>query len=46
MLPIDSVALDRLQQLYPERTVIGIDSQNLYENGGMIHFVTHQQPVE
>jgi agmatine deiminase len=25
--------------------VIGIDVRNLYENGGMIHCVTQQQPA-
>ncbi len=30
--------------LYPRRTVVGIDARNLYENGGMIHCVTQQQP--
>jgi agmatine deiminase len=41
----DSVALNQLRQLYPNRTVIGIDVRNLYENGGMVHCVTQQQPV-
>jgi agmatine deiminase len=40
----DSVALNQLQQLYPNKTVIGIDVRNLYENGGMVHCVTQQQP--
>jgi agmatine deiminase len=42
----DSVALNLLQQLYPNKTVIGIDVRNLYENGGMVHCVTQQQPAE
>ena len=41
----DQVANDLIQELYPERTVIGVDVRNLYENGGMIHCVTQQQPV-
>ena len=44
--PNDAVANAIIQALYPNRTVIGIDVRNLYENGGMIHCVTQQQPVE
>lgn len=40
----DAVANQILQQLYPTKTVVGIDVRNLYENGGMIHCVTQQQP--
>jgi agmatine deiminase len=43
--PNDIVAKNILQALYPTRTVVGIDVRNLYENGGMIHCVTQQQPV-
>ncbi len=43
--PNDATALSILQGLYPNRTVIGIDVRNLYENGGMVHCVTQQQPV-
>ena len=42
--PNDSIANDIIQTLYPNRKVIGIDVRNLYENGGMIHCVTQQQP--
>ena len=42
--PNDAVANAMIQQLYPTRTVVGIDVRNLYENGGMIHCVTQQQP--
>ncbi len=42
--PNDAVARDVLQQLYPDRTVIGIDVRNLYRWGGMVHCVTQQQP--
>lgn len=44
--PNDAVALAALQTLYPNRTVVGIDFRNAYANGGMIHCVTQQQPVE
>jgi agmatine deiminase len=43
--PNDKAALDIIQDLYPEREVIGVDVRNLYENGGMVHCVTQQQPV-
>jgi len=43
--PSDAVANAIIQNIYPNRTVIGIDVRNLYENGGMIHCVTQQQPV-
>jgi len=42
--PNDAVANGIIQTLYPTRTVVGIDVRNLYENGGMIHCVTQQQP--
>ena len=43
--PNDASALSILQGLYSSRAVVGIDSRNLYFNGGMIHCVTQQQPV-
>lgn len=42
--PNDAIANAIIQTLYPGRTVVGIDVRNLYENGGMIHCVTQQQP--
>lgn len=42
--PNDAVANAIIQNLYPARTVVGIDVRNLYENGGMVHCVTQQQP--
>lgn len=42
--PNDAVALAIIQQLYPTRRAVGIDSRNLYADGGMIHCVTQQQP--
>lgn len=44
--PNDSVALQALENLYPNRTVVGIDFRDVYANGGMIHCVTQQQPKE
>ncbi|MEY2828887.1 MAG: hypothetical protein RIQ33_745 [Bacteroidota bacterium] len=43
--PNDATANAIIQGLYPTRTVVGIDVRNLYENGGMVHCVTQQQPV-
>ncbi len=43
--PNDAVARGILQQLYPDRTVVGIDVRNLYRYGGMVHCVTQQQPA-
>lgn len=42
----DAVALQLIQSIYPNRTVVGIDFRNVYANGGMIHCVTQQQPQE
>lgn len=44
--PNDAVANALIQNLYPSRTVVGIDVRNLYENGGMVHCVTQQQPAD
>lgn len=41
----DKVANKIIQDLYPDREVIGIDIRKLFANGGMIHCVTQQQPV-
>ncbi|MBK7636057.1 MAG: agmatine deiminase family protein [Saprospiraceae bacterium] len=42
--PNDAIANAKIQTFYPTRTVVGIDVRNLYENGGMVHCVTQQQP--
>jgi len=44
--PNDDIANEIIQSLYPTRKVIGIDVRNLYENGGMVHCVTQQQPID
>ena len=43
--PMDAVALDTVQGLYPERTAVGINCQNMLQWGGMVHCVTQQQPM-
>ncbi|MGB0524049.1 MAG: agmatine deiminase family protein [Flammeovirgaceae bacterium] len=40
----DAEANAIIQQLYPERQVIGIDVTELWYDGGAIHCVTQQQP--
>jgi agmatine deiminase len=42
--PNDAVANTLIQNLYPNRKVVGIDFRNVYANGGMVHCVTQQQP--
>ena len=44
--PNDAVANNIIQRLYPGRTVTGIDCRNLFDNGGMVHCVTQQQPAQ
>jgi agmatine deiminase len=41
----DAIANAIIQNLYPSRTVVGIDVRNLYANGGMVHCITQQQPA-
>jgi len=43
--PNDAVALNIIQGIYPNRTVVGIDVRDLYASGGMVHCVTQQQPI-
>ncbi|MEM8956070.1 MAG: agmatine deiminase family protein, partial [Verrucomicrobiota bacterium] len=43
--PKDSVAEGILAEIYPNRTIVGIDCRNLFVNGGMVHCVTQQQPA-
>jgi agmatine deiminase len=41
----DQTALDTLQQLFPDRLVLGIDCTPLVWGLGAIHCVTQQQPA-
>jgi agmatine deiminase len=43
--PNDSIALSIIQNLYPSKTVVGIDCSNMFYEGGMVHCVTQQQPI-
>lgn len=44
--PNDDVVISILENLYPNRTVVGVDVRNMYAGGGMIHCVTQQQPID
>ncbi len=41
----DAHALQSFQHLFPERQVISLNVDRIYENGGGIHCVTQQQPL-
>lgn len=43
--PMDAVALGIVQELYPTRSAVGINCQNMLQWGGMVHCVTQQQPL-
>jgi len=43
--PMDGVANEIIQNLYPDREVVGIDCRNVLLNGGMVHCITQQQPI-
>lgn len=43
--PNDAVAEQVLATLYPGKRVVGIDSVELYKDGGILHCVTQQQPI-
>lgn len=43
--PMDAVAADILQGVFPERTIVSIDCRNIVAWGGMVHCVTQQQPA-
>lgn len=43
--PMDEAALGTLQQLLPERKVVGVYSREILLGGGNIHCITQQQPA-
>jgi len=44
--PQDETANAIIQSLYPDKSVVGIDSRDILSVGGMIHCVTQQQPID
>ena len=44
--PNDATALSIIQTAYPNKTVVGIDCSNMFYEGGMVHCVTQQQPID
>lgn len=44
--PNDAEALRIIGELYPNRSIIGIDVCELYKDGGMLNCVTQQQPAQ
>jgi agmatine deiminase len=40
----DSLALDQIGRLFPERTAVGVQTREIVYGGGNIHCITQQQP--
>ena len=43
-MPQDQDGLQAVQNLFPDRTVVGVPSREIFLGGGMIHCITQQQP--
>ena len=43
--PNDTIALNTIQNIYPDKIVVGINCSNMFYGGGMVHCVTQQQPI-
>lgn len=43
--PNDDEALQILQQVHPQRSVVGVDARELFARGGGVHCITQQQPL-
>ena len=41
----DALAVERLGQLFPQRRIVTLEVDRIYENGGGIHCVTQQEPA-
>ena len=41
----DTIALNTIQSIYPNKIIVGIDCSNMFYEGGMVHCVTQQQPI-
>lgn len=42
--PNDELAREKLQQLYPDREVVGVKAREILLGGGNIHCITQQVP--
>ncbi|MDR0783123.1 MAG: agmatine deiminase [Propionibacteriaceae bacterium] len=43
--PHDSLALDQIQAMFPNRKIVGVQSREVVFGGGNIHCITQQQPA-
>jgi agmatine deiminase len=43
--PFDAVALEKLQELFPDRQVVSVPGREILLGGGNIHCITQQQPA-
>jgi agmatine deiminase len=43
--PFDRPAVEAMQQIFPERRIIGVPSREILLGGGNIHCMTQQQPL-
>lgn len=43
--PNDVVALAILEDVHPDKEIVGIDVRDIYAYGGMVHCLTQQQPM-
>jgi len=41
----DSLALEQLRAIFPDKEVVGVKSREIVYGGGNIHCITQQQPV-
>lgn len=41
----DSLALEQIQAMFPDRTVVGVDTVEVVYGGGNIHCITQHQPL-
>ena len=42
--PYDGLALEQLRDVFPDRTVVGVNTREIVYGGGNIHCITQQQP--
>ena len=40
----DELALRQLQEMFPEREVVGVNTREIVYGGGNVHCITQQQP--